>query len=124
MEEKNIFVVGGSSGIGLEIVRRLHKDRHRLVVGSRSNDRLKGLDGVQHLPLDVESDLIDVDGLPDMLNGMVYCPGSINLRPFQRLTSDGVGRPRGRAGCKRQSVNPAKRQQHNDHGLGQSHHKL
>jgi NAD(P)-dependent dehydrogenase (short-subunit alcohol dehydrogenase family) len=88
MEKKNIFVVGGSSGIGLEIVRILSQDGHNVFVGSRKNDRLKGLEGVNHLKLDVTAESLHFDGLPNALDGMVYCPGTIQLRPFQRLSVD------------------------------------
>ena len=27
----------------------------------------------------------ELDFLPDLLDGWVYCPGSINLRPFHRI---------------------------------------
>jgi NAD(P)-dependent dehydrogenase (short-subunit alcohol dehydrogenase family) len=37
MEKKNIFVVGGSSGIGLELVIKLNDDRHEIFVGSRTS---------------------------------------------------------------------------------------
>lgn len=86
MGTQNYFIVGGSSGIGLEIVRTLHSENHALFVGSRSNEALSEFDGLHHLPLDVQADSIDVDGLPEILDGLVYCPGSIRLKPFQRLT--------------------------------------
>ena len=88
MEKKNIFVVGGSSGIGLEIVRILSHDGHNVFVGSRKNYQLKGLEGVNHLKLDVTAESLRFDGLPNALDGMVYCPGTIQLRPFQRLSID------------------------------------
>ena len=86
MEPQQYFIVGGSSGIGLEIVRALHREDHDLYVGSRSNEALAEWDGLHHLKLDVQADSIEVDGLPDTLNGLVYCPGSIRLKPFRRLT--------------------------------------
>ena len=86
MESKNYFVIGGSSGIGLEIVRTLNQAGHHVLVGSRTKDQLIGLDGVHHLTLDVKSDSFRLDGLPDVLDGMVYCPGTIQLRSFQRLS--------------------------------------
>lgn len=86
MDTKNVLVVGGSSGIGLEIVRMLHEKGASIYVGSRTNDQLAGLDGVHHIPLDVTSESIRLDVLPAVLDGMVYCPGTIRLRPFQRLS--------------------------------------
>ena len=88
MDTQNYFIVGGSSGIGLEIVRALHQNDHTLYVGSRSSETLAEFDGLQHLKMDVRAESIDVEGLPEILNGLVYCPGSIRLKPFQRLTID------------------------------------
>jgi NAD(P)-dependent dehydrogenase (short-subunit alcohol dehydrogenase family) len=88
MNMQNYFIVGGSSGIGLEIVRSLHQQNHAIYVGSRSNETLAEFDGLNHLELDAQADSIEVEGLPDTLNGLVYCPGTIRLKPFQRLTID------------------------------------
>lgn len=88
MGAKKYLIIGGNSGIGLEIVKALHRKGSKLFVGSRSKDQLDGLDGLEHLPLDVTSEQLDLAGLPDVLNGMVYCPGTIRLKPFQRLTID------------------------------------
>ena len=86
MDKKNIFVVGGSSGIGLEIVKKLTGNQHGIFVGSRSKASLTAFPEVQHLQLDVTEDLSGLEGLPDIVHGLVYCPGTILLKPFQRLT--------------------------------------
>ena len=39
MGKKNIFVVGGSSGIGLEIVNKLEDNQNEVIVGSRKAPR-------------------------------------------------------------------------------------
>jgi NAD(P)-dependent dehydrogenase (short-subunit alcohol dehydrogenase family) len=86
MDAKHFLIVGGSSGIGLEIVKALHEKGNEVYVGSRTNDQLAELAGVHHLPLDVTEDSLNLEGLPEVLNGIVYCPGTIQLKPFQRLT--------------------------------------
>lgn len=88
MDTKNFLVVGGSSGIGLEIVKTLHEKGNHVSVASRTDDTLSRLDGVHHFRLDVTADSFSFEELPDVLNGMVYCPGTIRLKPFQRLTTD------------------------------------
>ena len=88
MDQKNIFVVGGSSGIGLELVKILSDDRHEIYVGSRSADKLVEIPGVHHIPMDVAAEKLDLEALPETLQGLVYCPGTIVLKPFQRLTID------------------------------------
>ena len=41
-----------------------------------------------HLPYDATSAELDTSILPDELHGFVYCPGSINLRPFKGLSTE------------------------------------
>ena len=86
MVTKNILVVGGSSGIGLELVRLLNGQQHNVYVGSRSKGGLEQMSHAQHLTLDVTVEGIELKTLPEVIHGLVYCPGSIVLKPFQRLT--------------------------------------
>jgi len=88
MDKKNIFIVGGSSGIGLKLVKVLSDNHHEIYVGSRTADTLAEIPGVQHIPLDVTAETLDLETLPETLQGLVYCPGTIVLKPFQRLTID------------------------------------
>lgn len=88
MEEKNVLVIGGSSGIGLEIVKTLTGQNYKLFVGSRTSDALTALPNVQHIPLDVNEASMELDDLPAELHGLAYCPGTIRLRPFQRLSRE------------------------------------
>ena len=80
---KNILLIGGSSGIGLATAKLLTQN-HEVYIASRSSDSLTGLD-IHHLPFDVTTDDLSTLNLPAELSGLVYCPGSINLRPFKGL---------------------------------------
>mgnify|MGYP006165904317 FL=1 len=80
---KNILLIGGSYGIGLAIAQDLHNENN-IFVASRTNENLSGLN-VTHIPFDASSDTLDTSKLPAILDGLVYCPGSINLRPFRGL---------------------------------------
>ena len=80
---KNILIIGGSSGIGLALVKQLQAD-HNIIVANRTNEGLDGL-SVSYIPYDVENDELEVSSLPETLHGMVYCPGTINLRPFKGI---------------------------------------
>jgi NAD(P)-dependent dehydrogenase (short-subunit alcohol dehydrogenase family) len=88
MDIKTFLVVGGSSGIGYEIVNELRNQGDDIYVGSRRSDTLTGLRGVRHLKLDVKEPPDHLEGLPDVLHGLVYCPGTIRLKPIQRLTRE------------------------------------
>ena len=81
--KKNILIIGGSSGIGRALVDLLTPE-HNIYVASRSKESLSNA-GVTHLSYDVMNDALDLSNLPEQLDGFVYCPGSINLRPFRGL---------------------------------------
>ena len=85
MEPKTIFIVGASSGIGFETAKILSENGHRVIAGSRNGQPLQKLSGVEFIPLDVTSPEMDLDALPDSLQGLIYCPGTIRLMPIQRL---------------------------------------
>ena len=80
--EKNILLIGGSTGIGLEIANQLIKENN-VIVASRNKGELN--DDIKHLEFDVLKDNIEDLDLPEKIHGLVYCPGSINLKPFKML---------------------------------------
>ena len=84
--KKKICIVGASSGIGLELVNIL-KDTCELYTASRNPGPLSEM-GIPHTHLDVTDAEINLDGIPDDLEGFIYCPGSINLKPFKMLSLD------------------------------------
>ena len=86
IENKNILIIGGSSGIGLALAELLASNNN-IYVASRSNENVKHLN-VQHITFDATQEELDTSQLPDHLHGFVYCPGSINLRPFKGLKLD------------------------------------
>ncbi|MEC7755934.1 MAG: SDR family oxidoreductase [Bacteroidota bacterium] len=83
MTGKTVLIVGASSGIGKSLAQLLIKQGVSVISASRNNPELEG---VKHYTLDVTTAEPDFSFLPETLDGLVYCPGSINLRPFQRLT--------------------------------------
>lgn len=83
---KNILLIGGSHGIGFELAQQLMNE-HTVYVASRTQENLGNLD-VNHITYDAENDILDLDALPDTIDGFVYCPGTINLKPFKMLSTD------------------------------------
>ena len=82
-DSKNILIIGASSGIGHEIAQRILAEGGRVFVAG------------QHQPdLDVkfsEWNALDPKeeafaNLPEVLHGIIYCAGTINLKPFNRLS--------------------------------------
>ena len=80
---KNILLIGGSYGIGLAIAKELQFENN-VYIASRSNENLSEVKAT-HISFDATTDTIDTSQLPTVIDGLVYCPGSINLRPFKRL---------------------------------------
>ncbi len=85
--ERNFFVVGGSSGVGREIVRQLSHGGDRIVATSRSQESVERLAGVTYECFDA-GDPSPAINIPEKLDGLVYCPGTIQLKPFGRLSDE------------------------------------
>jgi len=84
---RNYFVVGASSGIGkaLSIVLA---DSGNLVYGTYNKTPVPPETGnIKYYPLDVMDDTINLEFLPEKLDGIAYCPGAITLKPFERIKS-------------------------------------
>ena len=80
---KNILLIGGSYGIGLAIIKEL-ANNNNVYVASRTSEGLQGLN-VTYIEFDALTSDLNVALLPEKIDGLVYCPGSINLRPFRGL---------------------------------------
>ena len=83
--KKNILLIGGSYGIGLEIANRLKND-HNVIIAARTNEHIP--EGLNYQSFDVTRNNISELELPDTIHGFVYCPGSINLKPFKMLSPE------------------------------------
>lgn len=86
--QKNIVVIGGSSGIGKEFVSQMLMDNHQVYSFSRSLDASVQSANLHHHSLDVLSDNLDSSMLPEYIDAFIYCPGSILLKPLNRLTKE------------------------------------
>ncbi len=82
---QNQVIIGASSGIGRALAQLLTHEGH-LVYGTfnkTTENRPDGLTGYTHL--NVLDENPDFSFLPDNINGLVYCPGAVNLKPFARI---------------------------------------
>jgi len=82
----NYLIIGGASGIGASLVERLAGHHHIFATYRNSVPGPKQA-GVAYHHLDVSGDF-DLDFLPESLDGLVYGPGSIQLRPFNRISPE------------------------------------
>lgn len=79
MKSKNIVIVGGNSGIGKAVANLLNDAGANLFLYSKSGEGTTALD--------TSVDFKEIPGLPDIIDGVVYCPGTISLKPFHRISA-------------------------------------
>lgn len=79
---KNYVIIGGSSGIGKSLAEIL-SEQNTVYASFHNNqtdsDKIKYFHYRHDLPLNKES-------LPEVIHGLVYCPGAISLKPFHRFS--------------------------------------
>ena len=80
-------MAGGTSGIGSATVNRLLENGDTVFCACRNPDELPTEPGVRGIPFDATRPS-SIAGLPDRLDGFIYFPGTINLKPFRRLTDE------------------------------------
>ncbi|MFK7747759.1 MAG: SDR family NAD(P)-dependent oxidoreductase [Kordia sp.] len=80
---KNIVVIGGSKGIGAAILQS-QLDNHHVINISRTAPEITS-NNLTHYSCNILE-----DELPDLeaVDTLIYCPGSINLKPIKRLKID------------------------------------
>ncbi|QDO93161.1 SDR family oxidoreductase [Formosa sediminum] len=81
---RNYIVIGGSSGIGEQLVNLLEAEGSQVTATYHTNI-CKDRNQVRYIPFDATTDTLDLDSLPSEIHGVAYCPGSINLKPFHRF---------------------------------------
>lgn len=79
------LLIGGSHGIGLELARQLAQEGHKVIALSRTAGDLGAIPNAEHYEFDVLKDEFPADVLPAVIDGLVYLPGSINLRSFATI---------------------------------------
>lgn len=79
------LVIGGNSGIGLTLTKKLSEEGHTVTVLSRNEEEVQGLTNVTHQVCDVTSDAPDFGAAQGPFDGLAYMPGTVNLKPFAQL---------------------------------------
>jgi 3-oxoacyl-[acyl-carrier protein] reductase len=84
---KNIIIIGAGKGVGLAIAQQLHTAANLITISRNATEALTLLNTTFYA-LDIHScNLNDIENLPEEIHGLVYCPGSIQLKPFARLSA-------------------------------------
>ncbi|MCB4808493.1 SDR family oxidoreductase [Tamlana sp. 62-3] len=78
---KTFVIIGGSKGIGFALLNKLLN--HSKVINVSRTAPNTSHENLTHISCDVIQ-----DELPEInnLDGLIYCPGSINLKPISRLS--------------------------------------
>jgi NAD(P)-dependent dehydrogenase (short-subunit alcohol dehydrogenase family) len=85
LKEKNYLIIGASSGIGFSLAQSLIEAGATVFTASRTEPNLSST----HIVWDAASPDSQVFSLlPATIDGLAYCPGTINLKPFNRFTSE------------------------------------
>ncbi len=82
---KNVLVIGASKGIGKATVEQLLVKGDYKVFGTFAKTSENLNHDISYHFLDVLSETIDLNYLPEILDAVVYCPGAIQLKPFARI---------------------------------------
>jgi NAD(P)-dependent dehydrogenase (short-subunit alcohol dehydrogenase family) len=85
MSKRNILLVGGSSGIGASLKSMLENEGENVYTLGRQVISSAGhlvFDAAQDSPIEIP------ENWPDQFGGFIYAPGTIQLKPFHRVTSD------------------------------------
>lgn len=80
---KTYLVIGGSNGIGKAVVDELKINN--TVVSTFNANAVESTDNAKYIHYDVMNTDAVIDFIPEKLDGLVYAPGSINLKPFARI---------------------------------------
>jgi NAD(P)-dependent dehydrogenase (short-subunit alcohol dehydrogenase family) len=82
---RTILIIGASSGIGKCLGQLLHENGEE-VIGTWHQTK-PGLPFACY-KLNVFDEKPGLSFIPEVLDGFVYCPGSINLKPFARFSPE------------------------------------
>ena len=80
--KKNILIIGSSSQIAREVIKLSNLKGDNIFATSRSPIDIPVNKFFQ---LDPNEDLSVLDSLPESIDALVYCPGSISLKSIQRM---------------------------------------
>jgi len=84
---RTFLIAGGNTGIAAATVAKLGADGHKIVCAARHPEAVATRANVTAQPFDAADRNARLN-LPDSLDGLVYAPGTINLKPFRQLTDE------------------------------------
>jgi NAD(P)-dependent dehydrogenase (short-subunit alcohol dehydrogenase family) len=81
---KNILIIGGSNGIGKALANMLAEDHTVIASFFKSETKHPHIHYFYHNA----QESLNLDALPETIDGLAYCVGNISLKPFHRFTEE------------------------------------
>jgi NAD(P)-dependent dehydrogenase (short-subunit alcohol dehydrogenase family) len=82
---KTYLIIGASSGIGLQLATTLSTEGHNVIGTYNTHPTENTTTNISYHALNVMDAELSLSFVPETLDGLIYCPGSINLKPFGRI---------------------------------------
>ena len=81
----NYLIIGGSSGIGSALVAQLVEEGHQVFATYNTHPFTSSFPNLSYYSLNVLDETLNLSFLPEKLDGIAFCPGAIQLKPFARI---------------------------------------
>ena len=81
---KNILIIGGSNGIGKALANMLAEDHTVIASFFKSETKHPHIHYFYHNA----QESLNLDALPETIDGLAYCVGNISLKHFHRFTEE------------------------------------
>lgn len=82
------LIIGASSGIGLTLAQQLAAKGNKVFGTYHQHPVEESNPNLSYHSLNVLENELDLSFLPEVLDGVVYCVGAIQLRPFERIKAE------------------------------------
>jgi NAD(P)-dependent dehydrogenase (short-subunit alcohol dehydrogenase family) len=82
---KTYLIIGASSGIGLQLANTLADEGNKVIGTFNSHPIMSITSNIEYHQLNVMEAELNLAFVPEVIDGLIYCPGSINLKPFGRI---------------------------------------
>lgn len=82
------IIVGASSGIGFQLAKNLSEKGHTIYALNRNKVDLDSIPNCQFHEVDIAMEIPNFPNIEGAIDGLIYCPGTINLKPFRALKSE------------------------------------
>jgi 3-oxoacyl-[acyl-carrier protein] reductase len=84
---KHYVIVGASSGIGFELAKQLSPS-HKITALARTEKELGSLNNTSFYSCDIAEETPTFPSIEIPIDGLIYCPGTINLKPFRGIKNE------------------------------------